>query len=39
VNAVSRAQNGCADTNDNKNDFTAGLPTPRNSAAAAVACP
>jgi cytosine/adenosine deaminase-related metal-dependent hydrolase len=38
--AVLRAQNGCADTNDNKNDFTAGPPNPRNSAAANISiCP
>ncbi len=32
TNAVHRAVNGCTDTNDNSADFTAGLPTPRNTA-------
>jgi hypothetical protein len=30
---------GCADTNDNTADFASATPNPRNSAAAAVACP
>lgn len=32
TNAVLRALNGCTDTDDNAADFTAGLPTPRNTA-------
>jgi MYXO-CTERM domain-containing protein len=36
TNSARRVQNGCVDTNDNKNDFAAGAPTPRNSSITAV---
>jgi len=36
---VLRAQNGCADTDDNKADFAAAAATPRNSMTTAVVCP
>jgi len=40
TSAVLRLQNGCKDTDDNKTDFMAGPPNPRNSAAANIAvCP
>ena len=36
--AALRADDGCSDTNDNAADFTAAVPTPRNSASATHAC-
>lgn len=36
--AALRAEAGCADTNENATDFTAGTPEPRNSASPAHAC-
>jgi predicted extracellular nuclease len=36
--AASRADGGCADTDDNSADFTAATPAPRNTASAAHAC-
>jgi predicted extracellular nuclease len=36
--AAIRAGGGCTDTDDNAADFTAGAPTPRNSASAAQSC-
>ena len=36
--AATRAGNGCTDTGSNSADFTAIVPSPRNSATAAVAC-
>jgi len=36
--AAIRAGGGCTDTDDNAADFTAGAPTPRNSASAAKSC-
>lgn len=36
--AVLRADNGCADSNNNGADFTAGTPAPRNSASPANVC-
>lgn len=38
TNAGIRANAGCADTDDNATDFSAGAPTPRNSASAAHPC-
>ncbi|MCY7351679.1 MAG: lamin tail domain-containing protein, partial [Cytophagaceae bacterium] len=36
--AILRALNGCTDSNNNSTDFTAGTPTPRNSATALSSC-
>ena len=36
--AAVRAEHGCTDTDSNAADFTAGLPTPRNSATTAAPC-
>jgi hypothetical protein len=36
--AALRAGDGCTDTDDNSSDFSAGTPTPRNSAASATPC-
>jgi predicted extracellular nuclease len=36
--AAVRADNGCTDTNQNGNDFSAGAPNPRNTAAAVTLC-
>ena len=36
--AILRANNGCADTDQNNSDFAAGTPTPRNSASPLNAC-
>jgi uncharacterized repeat protein (TIGR02543 family) len=38
TNAVLRDFAGCEEVDNNSTDFTAGLPTPRNSAASAVSC-
>ena len=38
TSAALRAGDGCADTGDNAADFTAGTPTPRNSASPAHSC-
>lgn len=38
TNAVLRKAFGCTDDNDNRNDFAAGLPTPRNMASALHVC-
>lgn len=36
--SVRRGGNGCFETDNNRNDFTVGTPTPKNAAAAAVNC-
>jgi Lamin Tail Domain len=38
TNAVTRASDGCVDTDANGSDFTAAAPSPRNAASAAVTC-
>ena len=38
ITAALRGSNGCADTNQNGNDFTAVAPAPRNTATALAAC-
>ncbi|HEX8681308.1 MAG TPA: ExeM/NucH family extracellular endonuclease [Ardenticatenaceae bacterium] len=38
TNAVLRAANGCTDTDSNAGDFSAGAPTPRNSATTLAPC-
>jgi uncharacterized protein len=39
TNAVLRGANGCTDTDSNSADFTAGAPTPRNTASPLNVCP
>ncbi len=39
VTAATRAGSGCQDTNVNSADFTAALPTPRNTSSPTVTCP
>lgn len=36
--SVRRGGNGCVETDNNRNDFTVGTPTPRNGTAAAINC-
>jgi uncharacterized protein len=38
TNAIHRARGGCRDTDDNRADFSIGLPTPRNSASPERSC-
>jgi large repetitive protein len=38
TNGAARKNNGCIDTDNNATDFTAGTPTPRNSATAPLVC-